>query len=94
MEWKGDTMYDTFNRVETELLPNLAALYRAERCATCGGPKPCTINCPEGIDVALLVQRVAQAVRQGRMSPDWFATDLDRADAYVEDCMWASYNIS
>jgi hypothetical protein len=87
-------MYDTFNRVEAEWLPNLPALYRAERCATCEGPKPCTIACPEGVDVALLVRHIAQAVRQGRLPADWFATEGDRADAYIEDCMWASYNIN
>jgi NADPH-dependent glutamate synthase beta subunit-like oxidoreductase len=87
-------MYDTFNRVEVGNLPNLPALYRAEQCATCEGPKPCTIACPVGVDVERLVRRVAEAVRLGLAPVEWFATEADRAEAYVEDCMWASYNIS
>jgi ferredoxin len=91
---KGETMYDTFNRVEAGLLPDLPALYRAELCATCEGPKPCTIACPVGVDVERIVRQVAQAVRRGVLPVDWFATEMDRADAYIEDCVWASYNIS
>jgi len=96
--WKGDAMYDTFNRIEAgqweEQLRSLPALYRAGRCATCEGPKPCAVTCPEGVDVALLVRQVAEAVRQGRLPADWFASESDRADAYIADCLWNSYNIN
>ncbi len=91
-------MYHTFNRIEAgpgeEQLRSLPALYRAGRCATCEGPKPCAVTCPEGVDVALLVRQVAEAVRQGRLPADWFATENDRADAYIADCLWNSYNIN
>jgi len=91
-------MYDTFDRVEAghwqEPSRSLPALYRAERCAICEGPKTCAIACPEGVDVALLVQRVADAVHQGLLPVDWFMTDADRGDAYIADCLWNSYNIT
>ncbi len=77
-----------------EILSRAAARYRAERCLSCDRPQPCAIVCPEGVDVARLVRRVAEAVRQGLLPLDWFATAADRADAYIEDCVWASYNIS
>lgn len=87
-------MDETLSRAATQPWPNPSARYRAERCLACEGPQPCAIVCPAGVDVARLVRRVAEAVRQGLLPLDWFATEADRADAYIEDCVWASYNIS
>lgn len=89
-----EKMDETLSRTAARPLPNLAARYRAEHCLSCEGPQPCAVVCPAGVDVARLVRHVAEAVRQGLLPLDWFATDADRADAYIEDCVWASYNIS